>query len=216
MGITGLPSLDYVVEPLRRSWILEFYGGEETIRLVYHHVIAEASRHGRVAVVHVQEFGGLNPYLIMRLARVKGGVVDNIIVSRAFRLRDVPRLILEALKVNPETIVVVDPYLYAPKTWISYHRLTPITGALREASKNARVVVANRVTRFGSGWLPEGGGFHHHTVHVIVRLQPVRKGVLAILVKHPSKRVPLKSIIPRPELVVGWRWGGQRPLLEYL
>ena len=215
MRLTGIDGLDRLVSPLRRGWIVEFYGGEATLRLVYHRAIAEASRRGRVAVVHVQEFGGLNPYLLSRLARIAGGSVDNIVVSRAFRLGDVAGLIRRAVETGAETIVVVDPYLYAPRSWRGYARLSPITAALREAAARATVVVANRATRYGSHWLPEGGGFHHHSVHVMVRLQPARRGVLAVLVKHPWKKAPRMTLVPSSE-VVGLSWVGRRPLLEYL
>lgn len=216
MGLTGLPSLDTLIEPLARGWIVEFYGYESGVRLVYHHVVAEAARHGRVAVVHIQEFGGLNPYLIARLARVRRSDPGNILVARGFRLRDVPRLIEEAFETGAETIVVVDPYLYAPRSWRLYDLLSSITGALRRASAKARIVVANRATKFNSGFLPEGGNYHHHSVHVIVRLDPSRRGLIASLLKHPGKRVPRRSLVHMAELVVAGRWVGQRPLLEYL
>lgn len=216
MGVTGLPSLDTLLEPLRRGWIVEFYGYEGGVRLVYHHAVAEAARRGMVAVVHVQEFGGLNPYLLTRLSKIRGSDPENILVARGFRLADVPRLVDDAVETGAETIVVVDPYLYAPRSWRMYSLLTRVTAAIRRAAGRARVVVANRATRFNKGYLPEGGSFHHHSIHVIVRLDPSRRGVLATLVKHPARRVPARSLIHNAELVVAGRWVGQRPLAEYL
>lgn len=216
MSLTGLPSLDALIEPLQWNWIVEFYGSERSVRIVYHHVVAEATRYGRVAVVHIQEFGGLNPYLIARLAKVRRSSPENVLVARGFRLRDVPRLIDEAVDTGARTLVVVDPYLYAPRDWRMYSLLNRITGALRRASEKARVVVANRATRFNSGFLPEGGNYHHHSVHVIVRLDPSRRGLIASLLKHPGKRVPLRTLVHLAEVAVAGRWVGQRPLLEYL
>jgi len=195
LGLTGIASLDHLINPVKRNWLVEVYGEEESVRITYHHIIAESSKHGLVAVAHIQEFGGLNPYLLARLARMKGGLIENIVVSRAFRLRDVANLIMNAVKQGAETIVVVNPYLYSPRKWTSYSLLTPVTAALRRASREAQVIVANESTKFGRRELPEGGNFHHHTVHVIVRLGRIRGGILARLIKHPAKRTPAYAMV---------------------
>ncbi len=215
--LTGVPSLDYLIGPVRPGWIVELYGWEQGVRLVLHHAIAEASKRGPVTVVHVQEFGGLDPYLLRRLVRFRRGYEDNILVARAFRLQDVPGLIREAVSTGSHTIIVSNPYLYAPRSWTSYDKLTPITSALKEASLHDRyVLVFNQSTRMGKGKFPEGGQFHHHTVHVIVRLVARARGLYATLVKHVARPVPRSITVPMSELEVGFRWGGQRHLLEFL
>ncbi|MEB3760133.1 MAG: DNA recombination/repair protein RecA [Desulfurococcales archaeon] len=215
--LTGVPSLDYLIGPVRPGWIVELYGWEQGVRLVLHHAIAEASKRGPVTVVHVQEFGGLDPYLLRRLVRFRRGYEDNILVARAFRLQDVPGLIREAVSTGSHTIIVSNPYLYAPRSWTSYDKLTPITSALKEASLHDRyVLVFNQSTRMGKGKFPEGGQFHHHTVHVIVRLVARARGLYATLVKHVARPVPRSITVPMSELEVGFRWDGQRHLLEYL
>ncbi len=214
--VTGVPSLDNLVQPVPESgWVVEFYGERRLAGLVGHHAIAEAARRGLVAVVHVQEFGGLDPFLVQRLARARGASVDNILVARAFRLVDVPKLLADAVETGAKTIVVVDPYLYSPATPIAYDRLTPLTAALRRAAGDALVVVVNRHSKFGR-WRPEGGNFHHHSVHVMVRLHTGSRGVLAELVKHPAKRVPERRHVSWQELGVAWLWAGPRPLQEDL
>ncbi len=215
-GVTGLPGLDALVGPVPWWWIVEFYGDRRVTGLVAHHAAAEASRRGTVVVVVVQDFGGFDPYLARRLAKRKRGSPDSILVTRAFRLTDVPDAVEEALFHAPEAIVIVDPYLYAPRSPHGYQALTPVTSAIRRASQHARVVVANRATRYGRGVSPEGGGFHHHTVHVLVRLRESRRGVQATLVKHPGRPVPRHALVPYTELEVYSSWAGPRPLLEYL
>ena len=218
-GPTGIPSLDTLLRPVQEGWIVEAYGDGEPVSLVMHHSLASLSRGGTVALVNVQDFGGVNPYLVRRLSKLYGGSPERVLLVRAFRLRDVPAAVEAALAEGPAALVVNNPYLYAPRSPSKYSLLTPVTAALRRAAQRVRVVlVFNRPTRLGPrGMAPEGGNFHHHSVHVIVRLRRARRGVYAELVKHPHSRVPRHTFIPWPELAVGERlWGGQRPLLEYL
>ncbi|WP_131160410.1 hypothetical protein [Aeropyrum pernix] len=213
-SVTGVPSLDRLLSPVPSSgWVVEVYGG--AARLLAHSAVAEASRRGRVAVVNVQDFGGFDPYLAARLSRMRGGDPGNILFARAFRLHDVASLVLEASSTGAGTVVVVDPFRFAPRTPLAYSLLTRITGALRAAARRSMVFVANRVTQFGRA-RPEGGHFHHHSVHVIARAEWRGRGVFATLLKHPAKPVPQAALAPEPELGVRLLWAGQRPLEEYL
>ena len=211
--VTGIPLVDSLLDPVPpRGWIVEFYGGAS--RLLAHHAIAEAASRGRVAVVHVQDFGGLDPYLLGLLARARGASVDEVRVARAFRLQDVPGLVREAAATRAETIVVVDPYRFAPRSPTGYQKLTPITAALRAAAGRALVVVANRVSQYG--WRsPEGGSFHHHSVHVALWARVRGRSLLLDLVKHPAKPTPRRRLVPLASVAwaPAWRGGG---LLEYL
>ncbi|MCE4624545.1 MAG: DNA recombination/repair protein RecA [Desulfurococcales archaeon] len=212
--IVGIPSIDFVVSPTpSKGWIIELYGS--AAMLLAHHAIAEAAGRGLVAVVHVQDFGGFDPYLVRRLARARGVSVDNVLIARAFRLQDVAPLVEEASRTGARTVVVIDPYHYTPRSPRDYWRLTPITAALRNAARRALVVVANRVGKYGR-LLPEGGNFHHHSVHVIVRAWETGRGVMLELVKHPYKPAPRRALATWAEVGVAWRWAGRRSLLEYL
>jgi len=214
-GVTGIPGLDRLVHPAPPGWIVEFYGDWRLVDLIAHHAAAQAAARGKTVIVHVQEFGGLNPYLLARLARARRGTPDNILIARAFRAADIPRLVGEAARLGADTIIVYDPYLYTPRDPARHHTLTPITAAIRGAAQHAtRILLFNRHTP--QGRRPRGGHYHHHTTHIITRITRWSKGIAATLIKHPARATPATARIRMAELAVTMSWGGQRPLTEYL
>lgn len=206
--------LDDLLQPLPRTWSVEFYGDGRLLRGLLHRVAACRARYGPVAVALVQEFEGLDPYEVRRHARALGSSVDRVYVARAFRLEAVPGLI-DSVPATTSTVVVVDPYLYSPLSPEGYSDLAPVTAAIRRAvARGVNVVVFNSPTRFGTGYRPEGGSFHHHSIHVIARVSRCGKRRLYVeLVKHPHR--PLGRVCV-PESEVGYSWGGQPLLLEWL
>ncbi len=206
--------LDGLLQPLPRAWSVEFYGEKRVLHGLLHRVVACRARYGPVAVALVQEFGGLDPYEVRRHARALGSSVDRVYVARAFRLEAVPGLI-DSVPATTSTVVVVDPYLYSPLSPTSYDKLTPVTAAIRRAvARGVNVVVFNSPSRFGSGLRPEGGHFHHHSIHVIARVSRCGRRRLHVeLVKHPHK--PLGGVCVH-ESEVGYSWGEQPLLLEWL
>ncbi len=205
---TGIPQLDSVVGEVPDGWIVEYYGDWGVVNALMHRVIAlTAVEFGGVAVVLTQEFGGLNPYLIVRLAKFFGGgreVLEKVFVARAFKLEDTVALLEEAVEARPGRVVIVDPYLHLSSDPRTYWRATPITGYLRAfAASGSEVTVFNRVSKFGAR-LPEGGNFHHHSVHVLVSLTRLGRSVRAELIKHPLKPYattyfPLTDILKPPD-----------------
>jgi len=214
LEITCSRAIDAFVGDLRRPWALEFYGNPRIVQSLMHRSIACLSRKGRVAVALIQEFGGLDPYLIGRYARMLGSTTRNILVARAFKLESVPHL-LSTLPEGTGHLVVVNPYLYAPDSPLDYHLLTPVSASIKKAlDSGLNVLVFNTPTRYGGGYLPEGGNLHHHLLQVIVKVGRCRRtGILLETVKH-AFRPPSRACVSFAE--VGISWGGQRPLLEWL
>ncbi len=212
--ITCIELLDVFLQPLRREWILEFYGDREITQKLMHRVAACLSRYGDTYLYINQLFGGLNPYMLRRIARtIVNADLDRIYVSRGLRLEDFLKLSIRHCR-GFDSVVVVDPYLHTDPAKGFLTQYTLVTSAIRRLSSQARVVVFNRVSRAGS-YMPEGGSFHHHTVHVIVRSYLRGRSSCFELIKHPAKdRGELcidEKIIVEGDPV----WVGQHQLLEW-
>ncbi|MGC8572500.1 MAG: hypothetical protein C0171_03325 [Caldisphaera sp.] len=213
-NLTGIESLDSLLRPFNKGEIIEIYGNWNIVLSISHVTIASLSRYGRVGVIYIQDYGNLDPYFIRKMVKILRGNFDNIYISRAFRRYDIPDLIkgVEGL----DSLVIIDPYLFSPTSPLNYKLLTPITGAIKEnSSKGIITIIFNRETSLGR-FLPEGGKFHHHILHSIVRVIPYRNGVEAVLIKHYAKSVPKASYISYKELGDERLWVGQHLLQEWL
>lgn len=186
---TGIPQLDRLTEGVPSHWVVEFYGDWKVVNALLHRAAVLNSGNGLVIAL-TQEFGGLNPYLINRLAKAFGMTTDNIFVARAFKLEDTVELLKELRNSPVMTVFVVDPYLHTPQKPSGYWRASKITALIRTLVEKHRkeVTVFNRISKFGK-YLPEGGSFHHHTVHVMIRLTLTasNRWVRAEIVKHPIR-----------------------------
>ncbi len=211
--ITGARIIDDAIGPAPRHWIIEFYGDEKLVDLLMHHTVAYQSRRSTVYLVIDTDFGGLDPYLISRLSRRLGGNIDNIYVSRAFRINDLLG-ILSTLEDARGTLIVKYPFTFLPEGLSGYREAMRIVGALRRLTSRLRIILFNSRSKLGR--TAEGGKYHSHSVHVLVELY--RKGERAYIVlrKYPGPREGLRMSFPL-ELLEGWGpWGVQRRLTEWL
>ncbi|MCD6323674.1 MAG: hypothetical protein J7L55_01000 [Desulfurococcales archaeon] len=182
-----MPLIDRLASPVFTGWIVEYFGDWGVVNLLMHRVIAANAAGDGVAVVLVQDFGGFNPYLVRRFCMFFGTDFSKVVVSRAFKLEDALAALSAALREGFSRVVVADPYLHLPQDPRRYWEATPLTAGLRAlAQGGAEVAVFNRVSRFGS-YRPEGGNFHHHSTHVMIRFRKGRRGIRVDLVKHPLK-----------------------------
>jgi len=191
LGITGIYLLDNLIGSIPRYWILEFYGDESIVNSLLHYITAYRSKFGRVLVLLNKDFGGLDPYTVMRLTRILNGDSLKIDVGRGFRFTDTIKLLREARgSKSYDSIVIGYPYFHMPRGFKGYSSATEVTGLSRELSlEDIRVFLFNQVSHMGV-WMPEGGNYHHHSVHVIVRVDRARGGrVKARIIKHPAKPV---------------------------
>ncbi len=189
MRLTGIYILDNLIGSIPKYWITEFYGDKGVIDSLLHYVTAYRSRFGRVLVLLNKDFGGLDPYTVTRLARVLGGDSLRIDVGRGFRFSDTIEILGEAGGMEGyESVMLVYPYYHMPRGLKGYSLATRVTGLARELAVSGHLVfLFNTVSRMG-GWMPEGGHYHHHSVHVIVRVDRLRNGRIGVrLVKHPSR-----------------------------
>jgi len=216
LGVTGICVVDSMIGMVPRNWIIEFYGDENTVNPVLHYVTAYRSRFGRVLVLLNKDFGGLDPYTVTRLARILGGDSLRIDVGRGFRFSDTIEMLGEAGGMEGyDSVMLVYPYYHMPRGLKGYSLATRVTGLARELAVNGhRVFLFNTVSRMG-GWMPEGGHYHHHSVHVIVRVDRLRNGRIGVrLVKHPSR--PSGGLASfKLEGVIGGV-AAQRPLTAWL
>ncbi len=189
MALTGIYIIDNMIGTVPRRWIIEFYGEENTLNQILHYIAAYRSRFGKVLVLLNKDFGGLDPYTITRLARILGGESLKIDVARGFRFSDTVETLKEAESLEGyDSVMLAYPYYHMPRGPKGYSHTTRVTGLVRKLSLNGyRVFLFNTVSHMGR-WMPEGGNYHHHTVHVIVRVDRLRGGKIGVrLVKHPSK-----------------------------
>ncbi len=213
--VTCINRLDKLLNPLPEKWIIEFYGRERDLWSLMHRSIACLSRKGNVAVLVVQDFGGFNPYLVEKFARILGGDVSRIIVSRVFD-RETTSQAGSSIPEDVDYFVIIDPFLYGASRLDEYWVNSRISGMISKVFHNGRsVLVFNRATRYGSHYLPEGGSLHHHIVHVLVRVKRLsgKKSLLVELVKHSFRRES-RMILPLVE--VDTVWVEQPLLLEWL
>ncbi|MCE4606128.1 MAG: hypothetical protein F7B59_02200 [Desulfurococcales archaeon] len=191
MGLTGIYPLDSLIGSIPRYWILEFYGEESVVSSLLHYITAYRSRFGSVLVLLNKDFGGLDPYTVMRLTRILNGDSLKIDVGRGFRFSDTVKLLRKAGNSKDyDSLVIGYPYFHMPRGLKGYSKATEVTGLARELSmEDIRVFLFNHVSHMGV-WMPEGGNYHHHSIHVIVRVDKVRgERIRARIIKHPSKPI---------------------------
>ncbi len=216
MPLTGVYEVDVLIGETPRDWIVEFYGDHRAIHPLLHQTAAYQSRRSDVLLVHSMEFGGLDPYLLYRLARRSGGSIDRIHVSRGFRLNDVAGTLESIDPLGYGVVILAYPYRYIPGNPAAYMEASRITGLVKKLSLNHRVIVFNEVAKNG-GYYPDGGSLHHHTVHVIVGLWMRHGGrITARLFKHPSKPLGETTSFTYKRLLGGGLWVEQHRLTEWL
>lgn len=217
MRISGVWAIDRLLEPLRREWVVEFFGDRRLTSYLMHHLAAFNGGRGPVYLVLAQEFGGLRTDLISTLCRVYGCVPSNVMVARAFSNDDVKdalrRLVGDGLEEG--VAVVAYPYNYLPKSPEGYYEASEISGLIMKAALRHRLTILNTVTKFGD-FMPEGGSLHHHIVKVIVKVFMRGGRVVAEVVKHPARREGARAYI-HVKLLEGMtlQEPPQRTLLEY-
>lgn len=217
---TGVDGLDRLLGGgVEERSLTEFYSPSlRIVSLLYHRIAVLASTRGRTLAIHVQDFGGLDPYLLRSMARRLGvgwrSVEENLRVARAFKLEDALDLLLRAWGEEVEFALVFDPYLHVE--WREAWTATRLTQLLRRLSLDGTVISFNRCSLDGRGWSPLGGTYHAHSVHVAVRLDPRPRGLVrATLVKHPSR--PGASVwVTVGEMGGASPWGGLPRLSEWL
>jgi len=216
LGSSCVEVLDSLIDPLEVGWIVEFYGGLDIIYMLAYRSIACLSRRRDVYVYINQFFGGLDPFLLSRFSKSLGGDLSRIYFSRGFRLEDFESFFRSSL--IDSDLVIIDPYLHADPNIRGFEIYTKIASWIRRLSTNGNVFIFNRVSRYG-GYKPEGGSFHHHSIHILLKIWKGIVGVLGVyceLVKHPAKP-PIRVMISPKDLEGGGsRWVGQRRLLEWV
>ncbi len=193
MNITGIKQLDDLVNPIRREWVFEVYGDQDPVLRVFHYTMAYRSRSERVYVLFNMEFGGLDTLYLIRLCRILDCRLENIVVSRAFRLSDTVDALESIASISNGLVLVLYPYNYVSRDPLHYSEATWITGLISRVASRNQVLLFNTITKFGER-RPEGGSFHHHVVKVITKLSRGKKVITAELVKHPVKQGGFKTI----------------------
>ena len=204
---TGLVDLDELLGGgVEERAITEFFSPSPRILTLLHHrlILSLVGEGERVVSIHAQEFAGLDPYLLRAMARRIGVdwelVEGRFRLARGFKREDVEALIGEARSTGATVVMVFDPFL---------HGVTPgMSWGMRDLTREMTVISLNR-----GGRHPAGGRYHSHTVHALVGMRPLGEAVRAELMKHPSLP-PSTAYLTVRELM--GRWGGQRPLLEWL
>lgn len=193
MNTTGIRQLDELINPAKREWVLEVYGDQDPVLRVLHYTMAYRSRSERVYLLFNMEFGGLDTLYLVRLCRLLDCRLENIVVSRAFRLSDTVEALESLTSISNSLVLVLYPYSYVSRDPLRYSEATWITGLISRIAHRNQVLLFNTTTRFGAK-SPEGGSFHHHAVKVIIKLSRKRRLVTAELVKHPVKQWGFKTI----------------------
>ncbi len=202
---------------IEENSLTEFYSPDnELLSLLCHRLAVLSAEKGKTLLLYIQEFGGLDPYLLKTMAErlsVSWNLVDtNLKIARAFKFEDALELVNSAVKENSEFILVFDPYLH-----VEFHDLqsaSRLTWLMKLPSNDRTVILFNRPIE--ERFSPLGGNYHAHSVHILVRLDPVGgRGTVKIrLVKHPSLP-PTSALIKKRELE-GLKWEGQHLLSEWL
>jgi hypothetical protein len=212
LHLSCVKAIDCLLEPLEPGWIVEFYGAWDLIYLLAHRSIACLSAMDDVYVYINQLFGGLDPFLLRRLTKILGGDLSRIYFSRGLKLED-----LESFSQNYSLegyLIVIDPYLHSNPNSTGFEIYTKITSWIRRMGNSKNIVVFNRVTRYGSQ-KPEGGSFHHHSVHIMMRISRRRFGIYGELIKHPARPNARAAFTIEDLYGGGGRWVGRRHLLEW-
>ncbi|ADI31672.1 hypothetical protein [Staphylothermus hellenicus] len=219
--ITGFWFIDRFFDGIPWNSVYEFYSSDNRLlELLFHYVISISSVYGRVYVVLVREFGGLDPYFLLRLTRMHRGDPDNVFVSRCFRVGDVETVLEDLLENNfskKSSVLIYTPYSFVRNGLAGYHDMGRITGLIhRLKNLGYRIILFNEVSRDGY-YRPMGGSFHHHTADIILRLD-VKDGKWGylIVVKHPRLSEGLRISIPINKIRGGNIWVEQRSLIEWL
>jgi|BEDMetMinimDraft_2_1075160.scaffolds.fasta_scaffold02630_2 hypothetical protein len=168
MLIVGIKEIDYLIKGFET---VEFFGNWKYTQLLAHKALASSSY---VELLIVQRFGGVNPFLIKRL----GGTWDRIKVRRVFKAEEVPTALDS---IEGEEVIVINPYLYSKLKDI-------ITAKLRR-----RAFIFNKGEE-----LPLGGNFNYHSMHEIIKVSKVRKGILVKVIKGKNEgaslTIPLEKV----------------------
>jgi len=211
--LSCIESIDALIDPVEPGWAVEFYGDWDIMYALLHRVIACLSIRGYVYVYLNQLFGGLDPYRLSRISKLLGGDASKIYFSRGLRIEDFESFFEKEPPIEG-SLVIVDPYLHTDPKTMGFEIYTKVTSWIRMAASSGNIVIFNRVSRYG-GYRPEGGSFHHHSIHIIVRMWRGRAGLYGEVVKHPAKH-PSKASLKLEDLVGGGvEWVGQRRLSEW-
>ncbi|AFH43229.1 hypothetical protein FFONT_1241 [Fervidicoccus fontis Kam940] len=215
---SGIEGIDELVGCIPKGIIAEFYGDFQLVLQTSYKVIANFHCIDGTAVGIMQnELINYDFYMLRMYARSFGCNTNDMLVSRAFRLEDAINMLKSASNIDAENIAIIDPYIHSPSEPRNYWKLARLIAMMRALSaEGKRVLLFNRVSKFGR-FLPEGGNLSHHSAYMIVRLEIVdRRSYRATLIKHPSR--PEKSLVRSINEILSVRdkWEGQLPLLEWL
>lgn len=213
MKVTGVKQVDELLNPIEKHWIIEFYGDFDVVAKVMHYTMAYRSSESNVYVVFNVEFGGIDTLHLTKLCRIFNCRLDNILVSRAFRLNDTVEILEDLISARDAIILIAFPYSYVPRDPAKYVEATRITGIIMKMATLNHVILFNTTSKHGS-YMPEGGSFHHHIVKVLVKLRRRRGIILAELLKHPvkqysrrifSERILLQPMyLPQQKTILNW------------
>lgn len=192
MRSTGVWFLDELFGGIRPGRTYEVDGSPwSLIKNVMHRVAAHLSMDGRVLILYGQYFDGLDPYLLIRIAREDGldtgRVKRNIRLARSFKGEDVADNIRRGARLAGY-LLLVDPYLH---TYMTGRRdLYPrIASEIYRAKMRGRgIIIFNRIRWDGK---PLGGSLHRHSLDYIARL--VRRDRLIHVELIKSLDTPSKS-----------------------
>ncbi len=178
---TGFDELDEVIAD---DWTVEFFSiNARLIFSFYHRVIVESAP---VNVLVVGERGGLDPYLLIQIARAIGreSVEEKLIIRRAFKAEDVP----PSIESFDGDLVIIDPY--------HHNRLQgSVASAIKERGDRTFLFSFGDRRKFGSvfGW---------HVASSVIELKEVEGGFKARLIKspsHPEVELAFSSVFWRAE-----------------
>ncbi|WP_449463351.1 hypothetical protein PQ610_03045 [Tardisphaera miroshnichenkoae] len=188
---TGFDELDEVIAD---DWVVEFFSVNARLLFsFYHRAIVESAP---VNVLVVGERGGLDPYLLIQIARAigRGPVEEELVVRRAFKAEDVP----PSIESFEGELVVIDPYHHG--------RLQDrVASAIKEREGRTFLFSFGDRRRFGSafGW---------HVASSVIELREVEGGFKARVVKspsHPEVELAFSSVFWRGEEGLSrWLSGG--------
>lgn len=215
---TGISSIDCLVGCLQKGIVAEIYGDFDLLLQISY--IATASFHcrgGAILGIVQEDLLNYDLYAVRTALRAMECSEEGLLISRAFRIEDAVDMIREAIELPQDNLIIFDPYANAPNLPRDYTKLTPLTAAIRSAAvKGKRVVLFNRITKFGK-FLPEGGNLHHHSATIIVKVERNgRRSYRVTLIKHPTKPQASVSGSLRELYGVETSWEGQFLLSEWL
>lgn len=219
--VTGFWFIDRFFERVSWAGVFEFFSGNSgLLELVFHHAVSVSSVYGQVYVVLVREFGGLDPYFVLRLIRMRRGDPDNVFVARCFRVGDVEAVLEDLLENNVSSkasAVIYTPYSFVRGGLAGYLDSSRVTGLIHKLkNRGYRVILFNEVSRDGY-YRPMGGSFHHHVADIVLRLEVKdRRWGYLVVVKHPRLPEGLHVSIPVEKIRGGGVWAEQRSLIEWL